>query len=223
MRRSYRFTGRAALGPKRAGVGGIAPDLGCGMGGVGKCGPTRAAADCTGGTPGRAATAAGRACGAGCPCGAGRTRFGSLLSSRVVVPAGPVNVTSYGAMLSRCHAFTVSPSERTSGFSPFTAKIAVCRSGSITIPVSLTSVSPGSAGPPETARSAGRHVPLNSGRLSVAATSSLMRGLCVRCAEEDLYAGRIIYYQESRVHVRRWCIGAWARIAVDCRKIQAHA
>ena len=80
------------------------------MGGVGKSGRLVATAGCTGGTPGRTAEAAGT----GCVCGAGRARFGSFLSSRVVVPAGPVTVTSCGAILSRCQSFTVSPSERTS-------------------------------------------------------------------------------------------------------------
>ena len=71
--------------------------------------------------------------------GAGRTRFASDFGLSVIVPAGPLSETSCGEMLSIRQSFSASPSDRTTALVPFTAKIAMRRSGSITMPLSLTS------------------------------------------------------------------------------------
>ena len=74
--------------------------------------------------------------------GAGRTRFASDFGLSVIVPAGPLSETSCGEMLSIRQSFSASPSDRTTALVPFTAKIAMRRSGSITMPLSLTSGGP---------------------------------------------------------------------------------
>ena len=122
--------------------------------------------------------AAGADCGAG---RAGRTRFGSLLGSRIAVPAGPANITARGPTLSRRQLLTISPSDRTSGLAPCLAKIALRWSPSITIPVKRTSVSSGSAGRLGTARSVGRRVALNNGRSMLVAIRSSTGGFCLCC------------------------------------------
>ena len=71
--------------------------------------------------------------------GAGRTRFASGLGLSVMAPAGPLSETFCGEMLSIRQSFSTSPSDRTTDFVPFTAKIAMRRSCSITTPLSLTS------------------------------------------------------------------------------------
>ena len=87
------------------------------------------------------------------------------------MPPGPLSDTSSGEMLSSFQPFSASPNDRVRGFAPATAKIASRRSGSITIPVSLTSLSSGSVAPADLAVSRGRRVGLNSGRATIVATS----------------------------------------------------
>ena len=82
--------------------------------------------------------------GCGCPVGAaaggaGRTKFASGFGLSVIVTPGPLSKTPCGEMLSTRQSFSASPSDRTTDFAPFTAKIAMRRSGSITMPLSLTS------------------------------------------------------------------------------------
>ena len=56
-----------------------------------------------------------------------------------MLPEGPLNTTLRGEMLSSHQPFSASPSDSTSELVPVTAKIAMRKSGPITIPVSLTS------------------------------------------------------------------------------------
>jgi hypothetical protein len=79
-------------------------------------------------------------------------------------------------MLSSRHSLTFSPSKRTTGLAPETAKIAIWRSGSTMMPASLTSERSGSAALPGDAFSAGRRVALNSGRSLAAAINPSIRG-----------------------------------------------
>jgi len=65
-------------------------------------------------------------------------------SSSVMVPAGPLSETFCGEILSSRQSFSVSPSDSNNGLVPVTAKIAMRRSRSIAMPVSLTSGSRGS-------------------------------------------------------------------------------
>jgi len=99
----------------------------------------------------------------GLPAGAAaggddRTRFASGLGLSVMVPAGPLSEIFCDEMLSICQSFSVSPSDRTTDLVPFTAKIAMRRSGSITMPLSLTSGGRGSPALSEDAASGGRCV-----------------------------------------------------------------
>jgi hypothetical protein len=95
--------------------------------------------------------------------GAGRTRFASGLGLSVMVPAGPLSETFCGEMLSIRQSFSASPSDRTTDLVPFTAKIAMRRSGSITMPLSLTSGGRGSPALSGDAASAGRCAGPSSG------------------------------------------------------------
>ena len=70
---------------------------------------------------------------------AGRTRFASDVGFSVMVPEGPLSETCCGEMRSTRQLFSASPSDRATDFAPFTVKIAMRRSGSITMPLSLTS------------------------------------------------------------------------------------
>ena len=70
---------------------------------------------------------------------AGRTSVASGFGFSVMVPDGPLSETCCGEMLSTRQSFSASPSDRITDFAPFTAKIAMRRSGSITMPLSLTS------------------------------------------------------------------------------------
>src|SRR6516165_3843149 len=117
---------------------------------------------------GRAAAdgAAGRGGVPGGGCAGGGARFGSSLGCIVLVPVGPLNDTSRGVMLSIRQPLTASPSATLNGLSPLTAKIAMRRPGSVTIPVSLVSARSESFAPGE-AVWAGRRVLLNSGRASI--------------------------------------------------------
>ena len=99
----------------------------------------------------------------------------SIFGCNVLVPPGPLSDTSAGEMLSSFQPFSASPTERERGFAPVTAKIASRRSGSITIPLSLTSFSVGSAGPSDLAVS-GRRLGLNSGRARIVGTESFAVG-----------------------------------------------
>src|ERR1700738_4066049 len=85
---------------------------------------------------GRAAAAAA---GAGTGPGDGPARLGSILGARVLAPPGPLNATSRGVILSMRQPLTASPSVNFNGLAPFTAKIAILRPGSVTIPVKRVS------------------------------------------------------------------------------------
>jgi hypothetical protein len=80
-------------------------------------------------------------------------------------------------MLSIRQPLTASPSATLNGFSPFTAKIAIRRPGSVTIPVSLVSARSESASLAAVPWG-GRRVLLNNGRASIAVNSSSTCGFC---------------------------------------------
>jgi hypothetical protein len=80
-------------------------------------------------------------------------------------------------MLSIRQPLTAPPSTTLNGFSPFTAKIAIRRPGSVTIPVSLVSAR-SESGSLAAVPWGGRRVLLNNGRASIAVNSSSNCGFC---------------------------------------------
>ena len=138
----YRALGLGAAGKPSGGCAGRRRTPGLLIGTAEPGGPAPAA---TGGTGGRTPPAAAGGIGrrppgpavGGCP--GGGTKLGSIFGCMILVPPGPLNDTSRGVMLSIRQPLTASPSATLNGFSPFTAKIAIRRPGSVTIPVSLVS------------------------------------------------------------------------------------
>ena len=94
----------------------------------------------------------------------GAARFGSILGARVLAPPGPLNATSRGVILSMRQPLTASPSVNFNGLAPFTAKIAILRPGSVTIPVRRVSARSEVPPPSLAAVCGGRRELLNSGR-----------------------------------------------------------
>jgi hypothetical protein len=80
-----------------------------------------------------------------------------------MLPAGPLNTTASGEMLSRRQPFSISPSDSARELAPVTAKIAMRKFGPVTTPVSLTSRNSESASLAEEAVSGRRCVGLTRG------------------------------------------------------------
>jgi len=83
-----------------------------------------------------------------------------------MLPAEPLSTTLSGEMLSSRQPFSASPSDSTSGIVPVTAKIAMRKSGPVTMPVNLTSRNDEAASLAEDGVSGWRCVGLTSGSVS---------------------------------------------------------
>src|SRR5204863_9780236 len=139
-----------------------------------------------GGVGGRTAAAAPPGPDGGAP------RLGSILGARVLAPPGPLNATSRGVILSMRQPLTASPSVNLNGLAPLTAKIAILRPGSVTIPVRRVSARSEVFPLSLAAVCGGRRELLNSGRPRTVARSSSCCALCWRRT-----AGGILDRRES--------------------------
>ena len=205
--------------------------------------PAAAAAGGLGGRAAAAAVGGTRARPPAVPEGGG-ARFESNFGCKVLVPPGPLNETSRGVMFSIRQPLTFSPSVRVSGLAPFTAKIAIRRPGSVTIPVSRVSVSSALGAASPAALCGGRRVLLNRGRASVAASSSSSLGFCCRriagassgCAKTSATAASPVLAGSSSTRIiepktkhpaisrisKRRSVTAWLQQSFRCRGSRRH-